>query len=315
MGLLCHAASILPRHSRLRIIGIVDPSVPKSQPLPRDPEFPGDRLGHEIPEPLRGLNGGVPGHEGNAAAVGPQVNGREFRVCGDQLNLLRLQAQDLGHGGGQHHVGTLTDLDGAAEEDDSPATINLQVDLRVRHVVPVDREARPAEVAAEGESDALAFRKPSSFLIEPGGLEDLLHTLLQTTARDPHPVARPGEGLDQVLPPELNGVHSQHLRHPIEVYLQGEPGLGCAVSPLGTARRLVGVDPQALELVGRDPVGRRLEGPRIVSGGDAVAPVGPAVEDGTEVHRRESTVLLHPRLHPHQRWVSSTMGVEDLLPC
>ena len=74
-------------------------------------------------------------------------------------------------------------------------------------------------------------------------------------------------------------LHAQVRRGPVQLALEGEPGLRCAVAPLGSARRLVGEDPYALKAVVGDLVGGGLEGTGVVHGDDPVAAVGTPVEE------------------------------------
>ncbi len=96
--------------------------------------------------------------------------------------------------------------------------------------------------------------------------------------------------------------------------LEGEPGLGCAVTPLGSAGGLVGEDPQALELVGRYVVCGGLQDARVVGCRHPVAPIGPTIQEGPEVHGRYGAIPLHPSPDPHEDWMAASVGVEHLLP-
>ena len=81
---------------------------------------------------------------------------------------------------------------------------------------------------------------------------------------------------------------------------------------LGAARRLVGEDARALELVGGNLVGHRLQRACVEGRGHAVGAVGPAVQPGAEVHPGDRAVLRETRLDPHQHRVPAPMDVEDL---
>ena len=85
------------------------------------------------------------------------------------------------------------------------------------------------------------------------------------------------------------------------------------MAALGAAGRLVGEHPHALELVGRQVVGHRLQRPGVVNGGQAVAAVAAAVQKGPEPHGLQRAVALDPRAHPHLHRMASPVHVERLL--
>ena len=114
--------------------------------------------------------------------------------------------------------------------------------------------------------------------------------------------------------PHLRGVESERFRNPVEVDLEGKPGLRRAVAALRAAGRLVREDAAPLELVPRDPVGHRLERARVEGGRDPVRAVRPPVEPRPEVKGQDLAVLPHAGPHPHEHRMAAPVGIEDLLP-
>src|SRR5207245_5003347 len=131
--------------------------------------------------------------------------------------------------------------------------------------------------------------------------------------RDAQPVHGPRVGLDEIAPLELHRVEPDVLGDLFQVQLEGEARLWRAVTALGTARRLVGEHPAALESVRGDVVGHGLQRASIEGRGDAIRPVRAAVERALEVHRGDVSVRRDARADPHQHRMAAAMSVEDLL--
>src|SRR6185369_14333536 len=116
-------------------------------------------------------------------------------------------------------------------------------------------------------------------LVAPaGGFYDLVDALAQTDGRDRQVVRRLGERLGDDPPPHVRGIEPELLGRLVELTFEREARLDRAVAALGSARRLVGEDARALELVDRDLVGDRIDHARVERGRDAVRAVGSAVE-------------------------------------
>jgi hypothetical protein len=69
----------------------------------------------------------------------------------------------------------------------------------VRHFVPVNRQARAADVRACRESDAVAERQTAKFFLPFGALGDALDALAQSCAADAQTVDGKAVGLHQLL--------------------------------------------------------------------------------------------------------------------
>ena len=168
---------------------------------------------------------------------------------------------------------------------DTTAAIGSSDHAGVRHVVPVDRGAGAGEVRRAGDPQpalpgralrrlAGAARRnavPGALVAPAGGLHDLVDALAQADGRDRQVVRRLGERLGDDPPPHVGGIEPELLGRLVELTFEREARLDRAVAALGSARRLVGEDARALELVHGDLVGDRIEHAGVEGGGDAVA--------------------------------------------
>src|SRR6266536_4192611 len=109
----------------------------------------------------------------------------------------------------------------------------------------------------------------------------------------------------------LGRIKPQFLRNLIEMNLQGIAWLWRAMASLGTARWLIGEDPQTLKLVTRHFISNRLQDTRVERAGDAITSVGAAVEKRFEMHRSDRAIAFHAGLYPHQHRMASAMTIED----
>src|SRR5487761_24977 len=257
----------------------------------------------------RRLEGGIAGHERDAGRVGAEVDWRGVGVGSDQTDVSRLDAELFGDDRREHRVGALTDVHRAAERGDA-ATVELDLYLRVRHVVPVDRGAGAREVARDRETEAVAG-SPLAIAVSRCA-DHSLCAFVEATRCHAEPVDSAGHGLDEVGLFQVDGVESDVVRDLLEVQLERETGLRGAVASLGTARWLVGEDAAAFEAISRDVVGHRLKSACIKGRGDAVRAIGAPIEGGLEMHRRDVSVFRDACPHPHQHRVATSVRVEDL---
>ena len=214
----------------------------------------------------------------------------------------------------QHIVRSLADLGRAAEHGDAAAAIELQLHARVRHVVPVDRQAGAGEIRRAGEADAAAVAAACRNALVPAATPSttLLDAFGEADGADAQVVRGQRIGLLDDAQPQLGGIDAPAVRRSCRAGLRAEAGLRRAVPALGPARRLVGEDAAALEAVGRDVVGDGLQRAGVEGAGDAVRAVGAAVEQRLEVHAGDRAVLLHAGLEAHQHRMAAAVAVEDL---
>src|ERR1043166_7843836 len=92
---------------------------------------------------------------------------------------------------------------------------------------------------------------------------------------------------------------------------EGITRLWRTVSPLRTARWLVGENADAFKFVARNFVSNSLQRTGVERAGNAVAPVRPAVQKRFEMHRGDRAVMLHPGLDVHQYRMAAAMTIEN----
>src|SRR5207247_4648992 len=102
--------------------------------------------------------------------------GRGSVVAGDDGDGERVEPEHLGDDRGEDRVRALADLGRAAEYRDPTAAIALELHARVRHRVPVDREARAGNVGRARQPDPLAIRKLFEPLLPPRAANHFLDT-------------------------------------------------------------------------------------------------------------------------------------------
>ena len=111
----------------------------------------------------------------------------------------------------------------------------------------------------------------------------------------------------------LRRIESQLIGDLVHLDFLGPTRLRSAVTPLRTARRLIGEDSNGLKPVVRQFVGRRLKDARVERARYTVAAVGAAVQNGAVVHGSDRTIFFVTRLRRHQHRMPAAMAVKDLL--
>ena len=297
-----------------RVVAEEHPAVPRLELGRGDPELLGRRVEEKTPELLGRLLGRVSRHQGDARGVGAEVDGGEVGVGSDDPDVLRADPEDLGDHVGEDGVGPLADVDRAAEGGHAATPVDLDHDAGVRHVVPVDGQARPREIRGRREADPPPGWELPGLLPPSRRRHHPVDALTEAGGRDREVVDRLAVGRHGVAMAHLGGVEAEALGDPVQVDLEGKAGLGSPVTALRPAGRLVREDAAALELVPRDGIGHGLERARVEGRGHPVGTIRPAVEERPELEGGDLTVLLHARLDPHQDGMSAPVRVKDLLP-
>jgi len=119
----------------------------------------------DLTRALGSLQRGVPGHERDTARVAAEVDRGQIGVSGDDRDVERIDAQHFGNDVGEDRIGSLPDLRRAAEHRDAAAAVAFQLHARMRHVVPVDRQAGARDVARAREADTAPLRQLAEFLL------------------------------------------------------------------------------------------------------------------------------------------------------
>ena len=100
----------------------------------------------------------------------------------------RIDAEHLGDAGDQHVVRALPDLGRAAEGGHPAGAIELELHARVRQLVPVDRQARAAQVRAAGDAETAPVAEPAAPLLPARCLHHRLDAAHQARRGDAQPV-------------------------------------------------------------------------------------------------------------------------------
>src|ERR1035437_3210944 len=137
-----------------------------------------------MPGSLGGLDGGIAGHEGDAAGITAQVHRSKVGVTRDDANVKGINPQYFGNDIGQDGIRSLPNLRRAAKDAHATAAVELQLHARVRQVVPVDRRSRSTHVSAGREANALAVGKLAEPLFPPRAFHHLVDTLAEARGAD-----------------------------------------------------------------------------------------------------------------------------------
>ena len=100
----------------VRVRRVEDAPVARAQAIDGHVQLARGRVQDRPPHLARGLDGGVTGHQGDAAGVAAEIDGSQVGVGGDDADIEGIDAQHFGNDIGQNRIGTLTDLGGAAED-------------------------------------------------------------------------------------------------------------------------------------------------------------------------------------------------------
>src|SRR5208282_455907 len=88
-----------------------------------------------------------------------EVHGAQVRVAGVDANVVRAYSEYFSNDGGQNIVRSLPDFRCACKKRDAATAVEFQLNPGVRHLIPVDREARSRQVAGAGETNAASLRE------------------------------------------------------------------------------------------------------------------------------------------------------------
>src|SRR5216684_2074737 len=120
------------------------------------------------------------------------AHGSEIRVAGEQSNVERVEAQNLGNYSRQNIVRSLPDFGRAAENTNATAAVEFQLNSRVRHFVPVNGKSRPGQISGAGQTHAAAFREFAEFFSPSGDLYNSANALGKIDGSEPEEICRHG---------------------------------------------------------------------------------------------------------------------------
>jgi hypothetical protein len=251
-------------------------------------------LRDQVAQALGRLDRGVAHHHRHPARVRAEIDRRDAGVAGDDAHIERIDAEHLCDDGGEHVVRPLPDLGRAAEHRDLPAAVEQQLHPRLRHLVPVDRQTRAAQIRAAGDPHAAPSGELAMLVLPVRAHHHLADAFGEADRADLEPVRRERVRFGDDIQTEVRGILPELLRYFVELHFLPETRLRRAVAALGAARRLVREHPGGVELVARDLVGDRLQHAGVESARSAVAAVGTAVEQRLGVHTGDLPVFVTP---------------------
>src|SRR6185369_11615170 len=95
----------------------------------------------------------------------------------------------------------------------------------MRHVVPVNRQARAADIRAGGKADAVTERELAKFVTPSGALGDALDAFAQPRAADAETIYGNAVRLDELLEAHVDGIETKLLGDLVELDLHRETRL------------------------------------------------------------------------------------------
>src|SRR5206468_3988292 len=96
---------------------------------------------------------GVSSHQGHAARVAAEIDGRQIGIAGNDANIKRIDAQNFGDDVGENRIRTLANFRRSAKDAHAAAAIQLQLDAGVRQLVVVDWSLRAGHVSTARDSN------------------------------------------------------------------------------------------------------------------------------------------------------------------
>ena len=227
------------------------------------------------------------------------------------MHVLRPHAKRFGCDHRQHHVGALAELGGAARHGHAAAAVDLHVRAGVRQVVPVDGQPGAGDVGAARDAHTLPARQLPVLRRERRGGSRGIERLAKAHGGDAKAVHRARSGRLKNGLAIRERIETEIRRDLVELDLERVARLRGAVTALRAARRLVRVQPHAVELVRRNLVRHRHQRAGVVRGRDAIRRVGAAVEPRLRMDSGDFARRLDARAHAHQHRVPAAVRVKD----
>src|SRR6267378_605088 len=307
------ADSFVEGHSFFRGGGIKNRFFGETQALLGHFEANGDGFGKQFPGALGCLQGGIAGHDGDAAGIGAEVDRPQVRVAGEEADVEGVDAQNFGDDSRQDIVGALSDFGSAAENGDAAAAVELELNSGLRHFVPINGKSRTREIGGTGKSDTAAFGQFSEFLFPIGGFYDAANAFGKIDSTQAKIICRHRVGRFDDAEAQVGGVDFQFLGDFVELDFLAEARLDGAVAAFGAARRFVRKSAATLKTITRDVVGGGLQRAGIKSAGDAVGAIAAAVDQRLEMHSGNRAVLLDAGLEFHQDGMTAAVTIKNFL--
>jgi len=280
----------------------------------RNIQFFGEHFQHLSFDVFGRILGGMTGHEGLPAGIGPQIH-TEIRIARFQTHIFQTDPQSFGGDHGKGGVRSLTDF-GRCRIDQSGAAVFRQFDddSAVKGVRPVDRITGTGYKKSAGHTDPFSFGKFSFFGRPFGTIPDGFDAFFHAKAAHVQIVAGDIAGNHHVFHPQNDGVDIQLFGDHIELLFPAGAGYHTAVSPHGAAGRLVVVNPVSIVFHVGQFVGAAQQRTGIINRGDAETGVGAAVEIALVFEGQDRSVFFDAGGHGVGELVACPSVLKYLLP-
>src|SRR6267378_2380131 len=309
------ADSFVEGHSFFRRGGIKNRFFGETQALLGHFEANGDRFGKQFPGALGRLQGGIAGHDGDAAGIGAEVDRSQVRVAGEEADVEGIDAKNFGDDSCQDIVGALADLRGAAENGDAAAAVELELDPGLRHFVPIDGKSRARQVSGTGDSDTAAFGQFPEFHLPIGDFYDAANAFGEIDSTQAEIICRHRVGRFDDAEAQVGGVELEFLGDFVELNFLAEARLDGAMAAFWSTRRFVGKGAATLETIARDVVGGGLQRTGIKGARYAVGAVAAPIDQRLEMHSGDGAIFLDAGLEFHQDGMTAAVTIKNFLAC
>src|SRR5207247_7343053 len=178
---------------------------------------------------------GVSRHQGDAARVAAEIDGRQIGIAGNDANIKRIDAQNFGDDVGENRIRTLANFRRSAKDAHAAAAIQLQLDAGVRQLVVVDWSLRARHVSAARDSNPFSVRQLSEFIFPAGTRNHFVDALAQGERADSNTVRRYRVGSNRVLLAYLRRIEFQLIGDLVHLDFLDPTRLRSAVASLLTS--------------------------------------------------------------------------------
>src|SRR6266851_9419703 len=307
--------SLLKRDSFFRLGRIEHAFVSKSQPFFRHFQFFSNCVGNDCSSAFRGLQCGVSRHQRDSARIRAKIHGSEIRVAGEQSNVERVEAQNLGNYSRENIVRALSDFRRAAENRNAAAAVEFELNPRVRHFVQVNGKSRPSQISRASQSYAVALREFAEFFFPIGDLDNTANALGKIDGPEAEKIRRDGVRRLDDAKPQICRINLESLRDLVELDFLTEARLRSAMSALGSAGWLICEGAAALVAIARNVVRGGLQCASVERAGNSVRAVGATVDQRLEMHSRNRAVLFDTGFEFHQDRMPPPVTIENFFAC
>src|ERR1700674_2996152 len=290
---------------------LIDEVAPKDQVFGRAVHLASGCQSNLLFHFCRGAQCGVARHEGYAAGIGADVDGREGGGGGDDLDPSERAAQHFGGDLSRHGARALPDFRCSGVHDDSAVAVDLDVPRGVGHVRANDRICRAAYVVAAGDAQAAALRQLALALFPTRARNNFFDALGQSVTLHAETVHRDARRLEQIALTNLGGIHSHLGCKFVQLRFEGESYIHGAVAAHRSANRLVGQDAVAVILNVGDVVQRAQQRAGIENGYDAIGAIGSAILHDSCLDGGDAAVVGDSSLEIDNRAGASAVRPED----